>query len=34
MAQFAAMNEAYLGVFGAGPPARVTAGCTGLAPAP
>ena len=31
MADFGAMNEAYLGVFGAGPPARITTGCTGLA---
>jgi len=31
MADFGAMNEAYLGVFGAEPPARITTGCTGLA---
>lgn len=31
MSEFAAMNEAYLSVFGADPPARVTSGCTGLA---
>jgi 2-iminobutanoate/2-iminopropanoate deaminase len=31
MAGFGAMNEAYLGVFGADPPARITVGCTGLA---
>ncbi len=31
MAGFGAMNEAYLGVFGAEPPARITTGCTGLA---
>jgi len=31
MASFAAMNEAYLAVFGAEPPARITVGCTGLA---
>jgi 2-iminobutanoate/2-iminopropanoate deaminase len=31
MANFGAMNEAYLGVFGADPPARITVGCTGLA---
>jgi 2-iminobutanoate/2-iminopropanoate deaminase len=31
MAAFAAMNEAYLAVFGAEPPARITVGCTGLA---
>ena len=31
MANFGAMNEAYLGVFGADPQARITVGCTGLA---
>jgi 2-iminobutanoate/2-iminopropanoate deaminase len=31
MGSFAAMNEAYLAVFGAGPPARITVGCTALA---
>ena len=31
MADFGAMNEAYLGIFGADPPARITTGCTGLA---
>jgi 2-iminobutanoate/2-iminopropanoate deaminase len=31
MAGFAAMNEAYLAVFGAEPPARITSGCTALA---
>ena len=31
MAAFAAMNEAYLAVFGAAPPARITVGCTALA---
>jgi 2-iminobutanoate/2-iminopropanoate deaminase len=31
MAGFGAMNEAYLGVFGAEPPARITVGCTALA---
>jgi 2-iminobutanoate/2-iminopropanoate deaminase len=31
MAGFGAMNEAYLGVFGADPPARITVGCTALA---
>jgi 2-iminobutanoate/2-iminopropanoate deaminase len=31
MANFSAMNEAYLGVFGAEPPARITVGCTALA---
>jgi reactive intermediate/imine deaminase len=31
MADFGAMNEAYLDVFGADPPARITTGCTGLA---
>jgi 2-iminobutanoate/2-iminopropanoate deaminase len=31
MADFGAMNQAYLGVFGAEPPARITTGCTGLA---
>ncbi|HEX3749379.1 MAG TPA: RidA family protein [Streptosporangiaceae bacterium] len=31
MAGFVAMNEAYLGVFGADPPARITVGCTALA---
>jgi 2-iminobutanoate/2-iminopropanoate deaminase len=31
MASFAAMNQAYLGVFGADPPARITVGCTALA---
>ncbi len=31
MASFAAMNQAYLGVFGADPPARITTGCTALA---
>jgi 2-iminobutanoate/2-iminopropanoate deaminase len=31
LAGFGAMNEAYLGVFGADPPARITVGCTGLA---
>lgn len=31
MTQFGAMNEAYLSVFGADPPARITTGCTALA---
>jgi enamine deaminase RidA (YjgF/YER057c/UK114 family) len=31
MASFAAMNQAYLGVFRADPPARITVGCTALA---
>ena len=31
MAGFGPMNEAYLGVFGAEPPARITVGCTALA---
>ena len=31
MAEFGAMNEAYLSVFGDEPPARITVGCTGLA---
>ena len=31
LAGFDAMNEAYLAVFGAEPPARITTGCTGLA---
>jgi 2-iminobutanoate/2-iminopropanoate deaminase len=31
MAQFAAMNDAYLAVFGDNPPARITVGCTALA---
>ena len=31
MSQFGAMNEAYLSVFGADPPARITTGCTALA---
>lgn len=31
MAVFAAMNEAYLAVLGAAPPARITVGCTALA---
>jgi 2-iminobutanoate/2-iminopropanoate deaminase len=31
MGGFGAMNEAYLGVFGADPPARITVGCTELA---
>ena len=31
MASFAAMNQAYPGVFGADPPARITVGCTALA---
>jgi 2-iminobutanoate/2-iminopropanoate deaminase len=31
MSAFAAMNDAYLGVFGADPPARITVGCTKLA---
>ena len=31
MASFAAMNQAYFGVFGADPPARITVGCTALA---
>jgi 2-iminobutanoate/2-iminopropanoate deaminase len=31
MADFGAMNEAYLAVFGTDPPARITTGCTGLA---
>ena len=30
-ASLAAMNQAYLGVFGGGPPARITVGCTALA---
>ena len=28
---FAEMNDAYLGVFGSDPPARITVGCTQLA---
>jgi 2-iminobutanoate/2-iminopropanoate deaminase len=31
MADFGAMNEAYLAGFGPEPPARITTGCTGLA---
>ena len=31
MASFAAMNQAYLDVFGAEPPARITVGCAALA---
>ena len=31
MASFGEMNEAYLAVFGADPPARITVGCSGLA---
>lgn len=31
MATFGEMNEAYLGVFGDDPPARITIGCTALA---
>jgi reactive intermediate/imine deaminase len=31
MTDFGAMNDAYLAVFGAEPPARITIGCTGLA---
>jgi 2-iminobutanoate/2-iminopropanoate deaminase len=31
MAQFAAMNEAYLAAIGDDPPARITVGCSGLA---
>jgi 2-iminobutanoate/2-iminopropanoate deaminase len=31
MATFAEMNDAYLSVFGDGPPARITVGCTALA---
>lgn len=31
MADFDAMNEAYLAAFGADPPARITIGCAGLA---
>jgi 2-iminobutanoate/2-iminopropanoate deaminase len=31
MAQFAAMNDAYVAVFGDNPPARITVGCTALA---
>lgn len=31
MATFGEMNEAYLGVFGGDPPARITIGCTALA---
>lgn len=31
MTAFAAMNEAYLNVFGDDPPARITVGCTALA---
>jgi 2-iminobutanoate/2-iminopropanoate deaminase len=31
MATFAEMNDAYLNVFGADPPARITVGCSGLA---
>ena len=31
MTQFGLMNDAYLSVFGADPPARITVGCTALA---
>lgn len=31
MATFGEMNDAYLSVFGADPPARITVGCNGLA---
>jgi 2-iminobutanoate/2-iminopropanoate deaminase len=31
MATFGEMNDAYLGVFGNDPPARITVGCSGLA---
>jgi len=31
MAQFGAMNEAYLAAIGDDPPARITVGCSGLA---
>lgn len=31
MATFGEMNDAYVGVFGADPPARITVGCNGLA---
>ena len=31
MASFGEMNKAYLAVFGADPPARITVGCSGLA---
>jgi 2-iminobutanoate/2-iminopropanoate deaminase len=31
MAEFAAMNEAYLAAIGDDPPARITVGCSGLA---
>jgi 2-iminobutanoate/2-iminopropanoate deaminase len=31
MGSFAVMNEAYVAVFGAEPPARITVGCTALA---
>lgn len=31
MATFGEMNDAYLGVFGTDPPARITVGCSGLA---
>ncbi|HEY1914324.1 MAG TPA: RidA family protein [Streptosporangiaceae bacterium] len=31
MSTFGAMNEAYMSVFGAEPPARITVGCNGLA---
>lgn len=31
MATFGEMNDAYIGAFGADPPARITVGCSGLA---
>jgi 2-iminobutanoate/2-iminopropanoate deaminase len=31
MTTFSEMNEAYLGVFGSEPPARITVGCSALA---